>query len=72
MEYAHFATAVHAARHFRLRLSCLVQATARRFDHWVRFAGAEQPSMDRMTDEIERALAGERPGSPYHRHRYRR
>jgi hypothetical protein len=37
----------------------------------VRGAGWDEPQIERLTDEVERALAGERPGSPYHRYRFR-
>ena len=57
MDYVHMATAVRAAQH-------LLQ--------WIRAAGTRPLQLDRMTDETERALVGERPDSPFHRYRYRR
>ena len=35
--------------------------------HWLRYIGTDEFVLDKLTDETERALAGERPGSPLHR-----
>lgn len=40
-----------------------------RLARWLRYAGSAEPKIDHFTDDVERALAGERPNSPYHRHR---
>jgi len=43
----------------------------RRFVHWVRYGSHGELVIDKMTDELERALAGERPNLPIHRNRYK-
>ena len=43
----------------------------RQLAHWVRYAGTGELVIDKMTDELERALAGERPHLPIHRYRSR-
>jgi hypothetical protein len=48
-----------------------VLTTLRQLAHWVRYAGTGELVIDKMTDELERALAGERPHLPIHRYRSR-
>jgi hypothetical protein len=71
MDYAHFTTAFFAARHVRLRVIAMSFTALGRLASWARQARSKPPVFDRMTDEIERAMAGERPDSPFHRYRYR-
>jgi hypothetical protein len=48
-----------------------ISTLLRRFAHWVRYAGTGELVIDKMTDELERGLAGERPNLPVHRYRSR-
>lgn len=39
-----------------------------RLARWVREAGTEEPRIDKLTDEVERAIAGERTEGPWRRY----
>jgi hypothetical protein len=49
----------------------MISTMLRRVAYWLRYAGTDEFILHKLTDEVERALAGERPRSPIHRYRER-